>query len=84
MLHVPPPAQSATEERLNFLPGDESAVCLLVCRAGSEHCALIRLCSMAVGLDTSAEQSNIGVGWPKGKVQIWGLLFLISHGALLT
>lgn len=84
MLHVPPPTQSVIEERLNFIPGDQSAVCLLVCRAGFEHRALMRLCLMAVDLDTLAEQSNTDVGWPRGKVQIWGLLFLISHGALLN
>lgn len=39
---------------------------------------------MPVDLDTSAKQSSTGVGWPKGKVQSWGLLFLVSHGALLT
>lgn len=83
MLHVPPPTQSAIE-RLNFIPRDQSAVCLLVCRAGFEHCALMRLCSAAGDLDTLAEQSNTDLGWPKVKVQIWDLLFLVSHGALLT
>lgn len=84
MLCFPPPPLSGIEERLNFIPRDQSAVCLLFCRAGFEHCALMRLYSMAVDLDTSAEKCNTDMGWPKGKVQIWGLFFIISHGALLT
>lgn len=83
MLHGPPPPQPVIEERLNFILRDQSAVSLLVCRAGFEHCALMKLCSMAVGLDTSAERSKTDVGWPKGRVPIWSVLFLNKSWSLV-
>lgn len=42
------------------------------------------LCSVAVGLDTSAEKSNTDGGRPKGKVQIWGSLFSYKSWSLVA
>lgn len=66
MLHILPPAQSVLEERLNFIPGDQSAVCLLVCRAGFEHCAESVFDGSGFGYLGRTEQHRRGMAQREG------------------